>query len=39
MVVGEVTRDDVEEVIARWTGIPVTSLKEEEIAETAAHRS
>jgi ATP-dependent Clp protease ATP-binding subunit ClpC len=26
----EVTRDDVEEVIARWTGIPVTSLKEEE---------
>ncbi|HEY9282033.1 MAG TPA: ATP-dependent Clp protease ATP-binding subunit [Pyrinomonadaceae bacterium] len=25
-----VTRDDVEEVIARWTGIPVTSLKEEE---------
>jgi ATP-dependent Clp protease ATP-binding subunit ClpC len=30
MVVGEVTRNDVEEVIARWTGIPVTSLKEEE---------
>ncbi len=26
----QVTRDDVEEVIARWTGIPVTSLKEEE---------
>ena len=26
----EVTRDDVEEVIARWTGIPITSLKEEE---------
>jgi ATP-dependent Clp protease ATP-binding subunit ClpC len=26
----EVTRDDVEEVIARWTGIPVMSLKEEE---------
>ena len=25
-----VARDDVEEVIARWTGIPVTSLKEEE---------
>src|ERR1041384_1963334 len=25
-----VTREDVEEVIARWTGIPVTSLKEEE---------
>ncbi len=26
----EVTKDDVEEVIARWTGIPITSLKEEE---------
>src|SRR5688572_15999230 len=26
----EVTRDDIEEVIARWTGIPVMSLKEEE---------
>lgn len=25
-----VTKDDVEEVIARWTGIPVSSLKEEE---------
>ena len=25
-----VTRDDIEEVISRWTGIPVTSLKEEE---------
>jgi ATP-dependent Clp protease ATP-binding subunit ClpC len=30
IVVGEVTRADVEEVIARWTGIPITSLKEEE---------
>jgi len=26
----DVTRDDVEEVIARWTGIPITSLKEAE---------
>ena len=26
----EVTRDDVEEVIARWTGIPVASIKQEE---------
>jgi ATP-dependent Clp protease ATP-binding subunit ClpC len=26
-----VTKDDVEDVIARWTGIPVTSLKEEEM--------
>ncbi|HEY6331165.1 MAG TPA: ATP-dependent Clp protease ATP-binding subunit, partial [Blastocatellia bacterium] len=25
-----ITRDDVEEVISRWTGIPVTSLKEAE---------
>lgn len=25
-----VTRDDVEEVIARWTGIPVQSIKQEE---------
>ena len=30
LVMGEVTRADVEEVIARWTGIPVTSLKEAE---------
>jgi ATP-dependent Clp protease ATP-binding subunit ClpC len=30
IVMAEVTRADVEEVIARWTGIPVTSLKEGE---------
>jgi ATP-dependent Clp protease ATP-binding subunit ClpC len=30
IVTAQVTRDDVEEVIARWTGIPVTSLKEAE---------
>jgi ATP-dependent Clp protease ATP-binding subunit ClpC len=30
LVSAEVTRDDIEEVIARWTGIPVTSLKEGE---------
>ncbi len=30
LVSAQVTRDDIEEVIARWTGIPVTSLKEEE---------
>src|SRR3989454_358548 len=30
MAPAQVTRDDVEEVIARWTGIPVTSLKEED---------
>ena len=28
VVLAEVTRADVEEVIARWTGIPITSLKE-----------
>ena len=26
----DVTKDDIEETIARWTGIPITSLKEEE---------
>jgi ATP-dependent Clp protease ATP-binding subunit ClpC len=31
VMLSEVTRDDVEEVIARWTGIPLTSLKEEEM--------
>jgi len=30
IVSAEVTKDDIEEVIARWTGIPVTSLKEGE---------
>ncbi len=30
LISADVTRDDIEEVIARWTGIPVTSLKEEE---------
>ena len=27
---GVVTKDDIEEVVARWTGIPVTAIKEEE---------
>lgn len=27
----EVNKDDIEEIIARWTGIPITSLKEEEM--------
>jgi ATP-dependent Clp protease ATP-binding subunit ClpC len=30
LVTIEVTKDDIEDVIARWTGIPITSLKEEE---------
>jgi ATP-dependent Clp protease ATP-binding subunit ClpC len=28
-----VTRDDIEDVISRWTGIPITSIKEEETAK------
>jgi ATP-dependent Clp protease ATP-binding subunit ClpC len=27
---GVVTKEDIEDVVARWTGIPVTSIKEEE---------
>ncbi|MBZ5671066.1 MAG: ATP-dependent Clp protease ATP-binding subunit [Acidobacteriia bacterium] len=27
---GVVTREDIEEVVSRWTGVPVTSIKEEE---------
>jgi hypothetical protein len=34
-----VTRDDVEDVIARWTGIPVNSLKEEETQKLLRNRS
>ncbi len=29
----KVTREDIEEVIAKWTGIPVSSLHEEEMAK------
>jgi ATP-dependent Clp protease ATP-binding subunit ClpC len=28
---GIVTREDIEEVVARWTGVPMTAIKEEEI--------
>jgi ATP-dependent Clp protease ATP-binding subunit ClpC len=28
-----VTKDDIEEVVARWTGVPMTSIKEEEITK------
>src|SRR5687767_4211844 len=28
-----VNKDDIEEVVSRWTGIPITSLKEEESAK------
>ena len=39
----EVTKDDVDEVIARWTGVPVSSIKQEEAAkllniETELHK-
>ncbi len=30
---GEVTESDVEEVVARWTGVPVTAIKEEEMSK------
>ena len=28
---GIVTREDIEDVVSRWTGVPMTSLKEEEM--------
>jgi ATP-dependent Clp protease ATP-binding subunit ClpC len=30
---GVVTKEDIEEVVARWTGVPMTSIKEEEAAK------
>jgi len=30
---GVVHREDIEEVVARWTGIPVTAIKEEEMSK------
>jgi len=30
---GVVTKDDIEEVVARWTGVPMTAIKEEEITK------
>src|ERR1700743_2950516 len=30
---GVVTKEDIEEVVARWTGVPMTSIKEEKIAK------
>ena len=30
---GVVTQEDIEDVVARWTGVPVTSIKEEESAK------
>ena len=30
-VTATVSKDDIEEVVARWTGVPMTSIKEEEL--------
>ncbi|MGH9358471.1 MAG: ATP-dependent Clp protease ATP-binding subunit [Terriglobia bacterium] len=30
---GEVKEEDIQEVVARWTGVPVTSIKEEEMSK------
>ena len=30
---GIVTKDDIEDVVARWTGVPMTAIREEEIAK------
>src|SRR5208283_2740606 len=30
---GCVTKDDIEDVVARWTGVPMTAIKEEEISK------
>src|SRR6266540_2294414 len=30
---GCVTKDDIEDVVARWTGVPMTAIKEEEVAK------
>jgi ATP-dependent Clp protease ATP-binding subunit ClpC len=32
-VTASVTKDDIEEVVARWTGVPMTSIKEAEMAK------
>ena len=30
---GVVSQEDIQEVVARWTGVPVTSIKEEEMSK------
>ncbi|MBI5085468.1 MAG: ATP-dependent Clp protease ATP-binding subunit, partial [Acidobacteria bacterium] len=30
---GIVTKEDIEDVVARWTGVPMTAIKEEEVAK------
>jgi len=36
---GIVSREDIEEVVSRWTGVAVTSIKEDEQSEIAAYRT
>ncbi len=31
--IGAVTREDIEDVVSRWTGVPVSSIKEEEMSK------
>jgi ATP-dependent Clp protease ATP-binding subunit ClpC len=31
--IGVVTREDIEEVVSRWTGVPVNAIKEEELSK------
>src|SRR5260221_10312088 len=30
---GVVTKDDIEDVVARWTGVPMTAIREEEVTK------
>ena len=30
---GVVTKDDIEDVVARWTGVPMTAIQEEEVTK------
>jgi len=30
---GVVTKDDIDEVVARWTGVPMTAIREEEVSK------
>jgi len=30
---GVVTKDDIEDVVARWTGVPMTAIREEEVSK------
>jgi ATP-dependent Clp protease ATP-binding subunit ClpA len=30
---GVVTKDDIEDAVARWTGVPMTAIKEEEVTK------